>query len=76
MKPLTIFEQGIIQDYKTHLAYIEHTVGNVHDVLTRNDIDRRDSLERQLVNRGLSHVMSAEARSNYCYHHNRPMPRA
>jgi hypothetical protein len=41
-------------------------------VLTRNDIDRRDSLERQLVNRNLSHFMSTEALSNYCYHHNRP----
>ncbi len=70
MKPLTIFEQGIIQDYKSHLDYIERTVASVHGILTRNDIDRRDSLEAQLVNRKLSRFMSTEALDNYRYHSN------
>ncbi len=68
--PLTIFEQGIIQDYKFHLDYMEKAVASIHGVLTRNDIDRRDSLEHQLVNRNLSRFMSTEALDNYRYHMN------
>lgn len=73
---MTEFEKGLIQDYKASLAHIEQTTASVHGVLTKRDIDYRDRLEMQLVNRGLSHVMSAEALSNYCYHHNRPMRQA
>ena len=69
---MTKFEEGLVQDYKAHLSYIERTVASVHGILTKNDIDRRDSLENQLINRGLSRYMSVEAVQNYHYHRNIP----
>lgn len=70
MRPPTKFEQGIIQDYKFHMSYIERITANIYGVLTKADTDWRDKLERQLVNRGLSRFMSTEALDDYRYHTN------
>ena len=69
---MTEFEKGLIQDYRSILLHIEQVVASVHGVLTKREIDQRDRLERQLVHRGLSNILSTESLSNYYYRTNTP----
>ena len=72
---MTEFEKGLVRDYKSIMAHIERTVSSVHGILTKANIDERGKLETQLVNRGLSHSMGAEALENYHYYRNSPSDR-
>jgi len=67
---MTKFDKAIIHDYRMIMGRIERTVAGVHGVLTNADIDQRDKLEAQLINRGLSHAMTVEDVENYYYNHN------
>jgi hypothetical protein len=67
---MTKFDNAIIHDYRMIMGRIERTVAHVHGVLTNADIDQRDKLEAQLINRGLSHVMTTEDVENFYYNHN------
>jgi hypothetical protein len=67
---MTEFDKAIIREYKMIMGRMERTVASVHGVLTSADNDQRDKLEAQLINRGLSHAMTAEDVENYYYNHN------
>jgi hypothetical protein len=64
---LTEYNLDIIRKYRRHMDHIERTVSSVHGVLTKDDIDQRDKLQAQLINRGLSCAMTAEDVQNYHY---------
>jgi hypothetical protein len=64
---MTEFEKGIIREYRSIMAHMERTIASVHGVLTKAETDRRDRLEAQLINCGLSRVMTAEDVQNYHY---------
>jgi len=64
---MTEFEKGIIREYRSIMAHMERTIASVHGVLTKAETDRRDKLEAQLINCGLSRVMTAEDVKNYHY---------
>jgi hypothetical protein len=67
---MTKSDKAIIRDYRIIMDHIERTVASVHGVLTKADSDQRDKLEAQLINRGLSHAMTAGNVENYYYNLN------
>ena len=67
---MTEFDKGIIRDYRSIMDHIARTVASVHGVVTKSENDQVDKLETQLINRGLSHVMTTEDVENFYYNHN------
>ena len=60
-----IESKGIIRDYRSIMDHITRTVASVNGVVTKAENDQRDKLEAQLMNRGLSHVMTDEDVEDY-----------
>jgi hypothetical protein len=69
---MTEFDKGIIRDYRSIMDHITRTVASVNGVVTKAENDQRDKLEAQLMNRGLSHVMTDEDVEDY-YDAHRPV---
>ena len=66
-KNMTEFDRGLIREYRSIMSHIERTVASVFGVLTKANIDQRNKLETQLIDRGLSHAMTVEDVENYYY---------